>query len=144
MTVCYTPIQQPDFFAVNGDCGNLLHDLAIEDGQFKPVAEAAISALIIQLGTDKKLQGQRGFWGDEFIGFPLGTHAWTLTNNIQGDTNSLRVRADEYIREALEELVSNGFFDEFTIRTVETLEGFELQINIFREGESLASFTATA
>lgn len=140
---CYNPILQPDFFATTGDCENILHDIQIVDGQLRPVADAAIAAIIIQLGTDKVLANQRGFWGDQFVGFPLGTHAWTLTDNVEGETNTLRVRADEYIREALQELISQGFFDAVEIRTVEVVDGFELTVNVTRDGETLATFGLT-
>lgn len=137
---CYTPMDSPTFFGINGECGILLHDLDIEDGDLK-AGDELISAIIIQLTTDMVYDKERGFFGDEFIGFPLGNQVWTLKGKPNRD--NIQAKADQMIRQALEPIIDQGMIDDLVTRTVRVVGGYQSEIDIVKSGEVIARFTLT-
>ena len=136
--LCYTPIKCPSFFSVAGDCETVNHDIRINEGCLDE-GDPVVSAVIIQLLTDRRADGQGGFWGDEFIGFPIGSRLHTLSG--RPTSQNLNALTDEMIREALEPLIDQGCFDEVSVRVVDTVEGPEALVDILKDGKSLFSLS---
>lgn len=132
---CYTPMDSPAFFYGEGDCDIVSHDLMVKSGDLSPDENQIISAILIQLNSDLVKDGERGFWGDEFIGFPLGTHLWTL--NGQANTTGITVKADQMIRQALEPLISQGLIDSIQVKATRIVGGVEAQVDVIKDGKSL-------
>ena len=132
---CYQYILSPQFFYTPGDCGDVNHDIKVSNGDLLSSDDQLISAALIQLSTDMYLDGERGFFGDEFLDFPIGNHTWTLNGkpNIEG----LTVQGDRIIRQALEPLIDQQLIDEIQIRTVRVIDGIEATVKIFRNGSEL-------
>lgn len=137
MTYCYTPIDCPAFFAGEGDCGApVAHDLQMAGGTLATSASMLISAALIQLHTDARDEGRRGWWGDEFQPFPIGSRFWTIGQ--AGKQASFRLaKVDEMIRSALAPLISQGLLDELKITTVRTLSGVDATVDAIKDGRSL-------
>ncbi len=143
MAYCYTPIDSPMFFSENGDCGGVKHDLIVEKGDLKGSGinsfNSIISAVLIQLNSDQVFDGERGWWGDEFLGFPLGNLAWRIAENTPADKRT--VRADAVIREALDPLIKQGMIDEIKIKTVQVVGGVEATVDILKNGQTIFRVT---
>lgn len=141
MTYCYTPMDFPAFHAFDGSCegefGGLevKHDFVVENGGLKPNDILTINAILIQLGTDLRANNQRGWWGNQFEGFEIGSRMWTITG--QQNVSGVTVLADEMIREALGPLIDQGLFDEIRVRSVRVVGGVESEIDILKNGQSL-------
>lgn len=139
MAYCYSPMDSPAFFDEQGECGEVNHDLKIIKGDIKTAdsntINGVISAVLIQLNTDKAYQHERGWWGDEFQGFAIGNLAWTMQKMNSSDSYALR--AEAYIRDALKPLIAQGLFDEVRVETVQVVGGVEATLDIFKNGESL-------
>lgn len=132
---CYTPMRCPSFFPIAGDCDTVNHDLKITGGDLAE-GNDLFSAILIQLHSNRRDGDEGGFWGDEFVGFPLGSRLWTLSGNTG---SGLAVKADEMIREALDIFIQQGRADEILVRTVDTINGLELRVDVLKEGRSLFS-----
>lgn len=139
MAYCYSPMDSPAFFYGQGDCGEPKHDLHIIKGDLKTAdsntINGVISAVLIQLNTDKVYQSERGWWGDEFQGFEIGNLTWTMPKMKTSDSYALR--AEAYIRDALKPLINQGLFDEVRVETVQVVGGVEATVDILKNGESL-------
>jgi phage gp46-like protein len=137
MTYCSTPLDSPAFQPVNGDCGELIkHDLAIEGGDLSTKDRVALSAILIQLNTDSRYAGERGWWGDQFNRAPLGSGLWRIGSKGFLDANP-QAKVDEMIRTALGPLISQGVLDEIKVRTVRTIEGVTATVDALKGGASL-------
>lgn len=139
MAYCYTAMDSPAFFYAGGECGEAHHDLKIEKGNLKTAdintLNGVISAVLIQLNTDKVYDNERGWWGDEFQGFSIGNLTWTMQKFRTSDSYALR--AEAYIRDALSPLITQGLFDDLRIETVQIVGGVEATVDILKNGESL-------
>lgn len=135
MIDCYDFINSPSFFYVEGDCEAVNHDIKIDKGDLANDDLIVMSAILIQLSSDRKLGTERGFWGDQFTGFPLGTHIWSLTGKPSGD--DITVKADEMIRVALEPFIDQGLIDEVKVRAVRTIDGVEAEIDLLKNNVSV-------
>lgn len=139
MAYCYTAMDSPAFFYAQGDCSEVNHDLNIVKGDLKTAdintVNGVISAVLIQLNTDKVYEHERGWWGDEFQGFPIGNLVWTMRKLQKSDSYALQ--AEAYIRDALKPLIAQGLFDDINIQTVQVIGGVEATVDILKNGESL-------
>lgn len=144
MAYCYTAMDSPAFFYAEGDCGEVNHDLKIVKGDLKTAdintVNGVISAVLIQLNTDKVYENERGWWGDEFQGFPIGTLAWTMQKMKTSDNYALR--AEAYILDGLKPLIAQGLFDDIKVETVQVVGGVEATVDILKNGESLFRMVA--
>lgn len=132
MSYCYSPIDSPDFLYAAGDCEIVKHDLTVENGG---LADGDLSAVLIQLGTDRRQDDKRGWWGDEFQPFPLGNRAWAIAGTVGQD---LPAKLDEVIREALDPLIDSGVINSYDLRTVQTINGQEIDLTLRRGSETVA------
>lgn len=139
MSYCYTAMDSPTFFYVSGECGEANHDLKIVKGDLKTAdintINSVISAVLIQLNTDKVYEQERGWWGDEFQSFPIGNLVWTM--QMTKSTDSYALQAEAYIRDALKPLMAQGLFDDIRIDTVRVIGGVEATVDIVKNGSSL-------
>lgn len=139
MGYCYTAMDSPAFFYVEGDCSTVNHDLVITKGDLETAdintIQGVISAVLIQLNTDQVYENEHGWWGDEFLGFPIGSLAWTMRTT--GSSDSYATRAEAYIRDALKPLISQGLFDDVNISTLQVVGGVQATVDILKNGESL-------
>lgn len=135
MTYCYSPMDCPSIFAGSGDCETVGHDIAVKGGGLAEAVNSALSSVLIQLNTDRYNNGERGFWGDQFLGFPIGNQLW----RIAGSQAAFGVTAtvDEYIREALGPLITQDLFDDIRVRVVRIAGGVEADVDLLRNGESI-------
>lgn len=144
MAYCYTAMDSPVFFYTEGNCGEVNHDLKIIKGDLKTAdtteMNSVISAVLIQLNTDKREGNERGWWGDEFLGFQLGNLAWTMQKTKTSDSYALR--AEAYIRDALKPLINQGLFDDVKVETVQVIGGVEATVDIIKNNESLFKVVA--
>lgn len=137
MSYCYSPMDAPAFFPGVGECGApVAHDLQVRGGGLSGSEQIAISAILIQLHTDASYLGERGWWGDEFQPFPVGSRFWRLSQ--RGEQVSFRLaKVDEMIRAALAPLISQGIIDEIRIKTVRTVDGVDADVDAVKDGRSL-------
>lgn len=139
MAYCYTAMDSPVFFYARGECGDANHDLKIVKGNLKTAdintLNGVISAVLIQLNTDQVYENERGWWGDEFQGFPIGNLTWVMQKVRTSDSYALR--AEAYIRDALKPLTAQGLIDDVQIETVQVVGGVEATVDILKNGESL-------
>ena len=133
---CYEQIMNPLFSHIEGDCNSTNHDISVVNGGLDGSQSEIISAVLIQLTTDARFNSTRGWWGEEFMGFPIGSSLWSLRD--QGIT---AIRADEMIRDALAPLISQGLFNDLNVDAVKTVDGIQVELEILRENRSL--FTVT-
>lgn len=136
MTGCFNPLGLPDFFpSADGDCEAVLHDMNVVGGDLATAINPAISAILIQLNTDAFDNGQRGFWGDQFLDFPIGCGLWKLSG--QQAVEGVTVRADQMIREAIEPLIDQGLVDDVKVRVIRTASGIDAEVDAFKSGKSI-------
>jgi phage gp46-like protein len=137
MTYCYTPMDSPDFFAGESDCLTSRHDLKVKHGGLAQNVQRSISAILIQLNTDARSKGERGWWGNQFQPFEIGNRLWT----ISGNTNAAGVvaRADEAIRAALQPLIGQGLIDRIDVNVVRTIGGIEATVDAYKNDENIFS-----
>lgn len=143
MAYCYSAIDSPSFFYAAGDCSTTNHDLRIVSGDLEGGEDSnsgLLSAILIQLNTDRRASGERGWWGDEFNGFPLGNTLWTLAGKPATEAG-ISAEVDQRIREALAPILQAGLIDEATVRTVRTISGTEVTLIIKRGGSTLMEAT---
>ena len=137
MTYCYSPMDAPAFFAAQAACGQpLAHDLQVREGDLAPSDQIVISAILIQLHTDARLGNERGWWGDQFSRFPLGSRFWTIGQAQRVESFRL-ARVDEMIRAALAPLIAQGIIDEILVKTVRTVDGVDATVDAIKDGRSL-------
>lgn len=94
------PPAMPDWVMVGGDLGRA-NDLA--------------SIITMQLNTDKRSDGLRGWWGNQFQPFEIGSELWKLEGkplNVQAT-----IDAERYIQEALDPLAQQGLFETYSVTT---------------------------
>lgn len=137
MSYCYTPIDAPAFFPGESQCGDPVgHDLLVKGGGLSGSEQMAVSAILIQLHTDALFRGERGWWGDVFQPFPIGSRFWSI-----GGAGKLTLfplaEVDKMIRAALAPLISQGLIDEIRIKTVRTVDGVDADVDAIKDGRSL-------
>jgi phage gp46-like protein len=125
----------PSIFAEDGDCETVSHDLRSTAGGLDEGADRALSAILIQLNTDKHFLGERGWWGDQFQDFEIGNHLWRALGS--GGVDSTAVLIEEYIRDALNPLIDQDVIDDIRVRVVRVVGGFEAQVDALRNGTSI-------
>lgn len=137
MTYCYSPIDAPAFFPGESDCGlPVAHDLVVKGGGLSGSQQLAISAILIQLHSDARYLDERGWWGDEFQPFAIGSRFWSIGG--AGKQSSFKTaKVDEMIRAALAPLISQGIIDEIRIKTVRTVDGVDADVDAVKDGRSL-------
>ena len=135
MNYCFSEIQSPAFFYKEGDCGEVNHDLMIESGGLSSQENQIISALLIQLNSDRLKNGERGFWGEEFMDFSLGNHIWTLQG--QPNIQNVTLKADQMIRECLSPIIDQGLIDDFDLTAIRVINGVEIVLNIKKNDKSI-------
>lgn len=141
MNYCYSPMDCPTFFPIDGDCESVNHDLVVREGDLTEDEVRTISAVLIQLNTNLRssdalsLDERGGWWGDQFLPFPMGTRLWTLSGqqNVAGVT----VQADEMIRSALGPLIDQGMFDDIRVRSVKVMDGIDSEVTLLKGGQTL-------
>ncbi len=82
------------------DDGDLLHDSGLE------------TAVLMSLFSDRRYEGERGWWVDELLERETGSHFWLLvrektTTNEHCEGNIL-LRAEDYGRQALQWMIDSG------------------------------------
>lgn len=87
------PPQMPDWVLSGGDLGRA-NDLA--------------SIVMMQLYTDKRSDGARGWWGTQFQPFEIGSELWRLEGQPLNAKAALD--AERFIQEALDPLAQQGLF----------------------------------
>jgi phage gp46-like protein len=135
MNYCYTPLDSPEFFAFQGDCENVKHDLQLSSGGLAENKATSLSAILIQLNTEARSGNEGGWWGDQFQPFPIGNRLWQITG--QSTKPGSAAKADEEIRRAMEPLIDQGLFDEIRVRAVTTITGLEAEVDTIRTGKSI-------
>ena len=90
------------------------------------------SSILIQLGTDKRVNGERGWWGDQFLGFEIGTRLWT--NVGSANSSDTLPQIEEAAREGLDPFISQDEVDDVFVRAVDTIDGPEVRLRAFRQG----------
>lgn len=126
----------PSFFYEDGDCDNTNHDIRITSGDLDGSDLDVVSAVLIQLNTDARFDSQRGWWGEEFMGFPIGSKLWSIQQ-----TGITAIRADELVREAIEPLITQGLINDVRVNAIKTIDGVDVDIDLLRNNRSI--FTVT-
>lgn len=138
MTYCYTPIDGPMFFYENSECGVVKHDFKLKSGDLKSAetgsVDSIISAVLIQLNTNQLHKNKEGWWGDEFLGFNIGSQLYRLKDSPASDR---AVVADSMIREALEPLIKQDLIDDFKVVVSLVMGGIEAEIDIIKDGKTI-------
>lgn len=117
------------FYAVNGDCDEVLHDLKIENGGLAG-GDESISAALIQLMTNARVGDECGWWADQFMPFALGSRLWSIRD---GDLGQI----DGAIRDALNPLIEQGVIDAIRVRSFETIDGRQVTVDLSKDGQSV-------
>lgn len=118
------PATMPDWILSLGDLGRA-------DGQS--------SVIMTQLLTDLRSGDKRGWWGDEFQPFPIGSELWTLEGKPLNE--AAIVDTERFIREALEPLSQQGIFETFTVRAYSVGKTMQADISISTDGETVFETT---
>jgi phage gp46-like protein len=129
-------MDSPDFFAGESDCLSSKHDVKIQNGGLAQNSDPIISAILIQLNTDANVDGERGWWGNQFMPFPIGNRLWSI---IGSQKQGLTVKAEEAIREALQPLITQRLIDKVNVTVVRTIDGIEASVDIFKDDKSIFS-----
>ena len=139
MTYCRSEIDSPAFLYGAGDCDSLHHDLQVSHGGLAP-GDDLVSAVLIQLGSDAREAGERGWWGDQFQPFPLGNRMWTLAGKPAAAAG-MAARVDEAMRDALQPMIRSGMIEAISVRTVRTMAGAEVALELTRGGAAILKAT---
>jgi phage gp46-like protein len=96
------------------------------------------TAVMLSLGTDRTAHdddvppdggGRRGWWGDAYRKYPLGSRLWLLSR--EKETELTRLRAEEYAREATAWMIREGIAAQIEIAAIWSAAGrLELTIVI--------------
>lgn len=87
-------------------------DYAVTPGGALQSDQDLPTAVLLSLFTDRTAHeddtppdggGRRGWWGDAYRQFPLGSRLWLLSR--EKETETTRLRAEEYGREALQWMI---------------------------------------
>lgn len=133
--LCYDRIECPSVFPQNSDdCADLQHDIRIIGGCLEE-GDSVLSAILIQLGSHRLVEGERGWWGEQFLGFQLGTRVWKIAGRALSE--NVRAELDESIREALDPLIDQGCIDEVSVRVIDTFDGPQARVRVFKDGREL-------
>ena len=133
MSYCYTPVESYTFFFNPSECNDLNHDLRIHKGDLSNKEDKLISSIIIQLHTDARVNGERGWWGDQFLEYPIGIKTWSLL--AKSNTTYAQVAYEAFTREALQPFIDQGLIDSYELSVVQTIDGFEGNITIFKDNQ---------
>jgi phage gp46-like protein len=98
---------------------NGIYDILIDNGDLL-IEDTLETSITLSLLTDKRVTpeelptnetSRRGFWGDLLGVSPqIGSKLWLLSREKAAD--HVRFDAEEYARESLEHLISDGFLEE--------------------------------
>jgi phage gp46-like protein len=132
---CYEQIVSPSFFYGEGDCDTTNHDLKVNSGDLEG-GNDVISAALIQLGTDSRFDNERGWWGDQFMPFPIGNELWSIRK--QGIT---ALKVDELVRKAIDPLIRTNQIDDLRVDAVKTVEGVDVDVELLVGNRSIFSVT---
>ena len=116
MTTCCEPIGGPEGFGwFPNDCDPCIAEWKTINGDLAEQNQLH-SAVLIQLFTNKRIpddvepvsdfNDRGGWWGDYFAPFETGSLLWTLYRSVLKDETV--ALAEQYAREALQELVNQG------------------------------------
>ena len=86
-------------------------DIAIEQDALV-LDDSLTNAVIISLFTDLRVDGQRGWWGDNFDR-PMGSKLWLLSREKQ--LQSVLDDAKEYAKQALQWLIDDNLVKSITV-----------------------------
>lgn len=71
------------------------------------------NAIIISLFTDARVDGERGWWGNSFAAFEMGSKLWTLHRSKQID--DILEDAERYARDALQWMITDKLVSSFSV-----------------------------
>lgn len=124
---CYTPMDAPTLFYAAGECGDIRHDWRVTNGDMARDGDQVISAVLMQLGSDRVVNGERGWWGDQFLGFPIGNTIWTHAGK-KDDPAAIEAA----IRTCLDPIVAQGFIDAVRVKSVQTVSGRTYVVDLIK------------
>ncbi len=143
MSYCYSEMDNPTFFYEAGKCGEINHDLQIKNGNLTS-NNSLISSILIQLHTDGAVidnngRTLKGWWGDEFADFPIGTSLWNIKENAK--YNERVANAEETIMTAMEKLTEQGLIDNVNVSITQVINGLDIEVGISKQGEDILTLT---
>lgn len=71
------------------------------------------NAIIISLFTDARVDGERGWWGNSFATFEMGSKLWTLHRSKQID--DILEDAERYARDALQWMITDKLVSSLSV-----------------------------
>lgn len=71
------------------------------------------NAIIISLFTDARVDDERGWWGNSFAAFEMGSKLWTLRRSKQID--DILEDAERYARDALQWMITDKLVSSLSV-----------------------------
>ncbi|MDY4480304.1 MAG: phage GP46 family protein [[Pasteurella] aerogenes] len=71
------------------------------------------NVIIISLFTDARVNGERGWWGNSFAEFEMGSKLWTLHRSKQID--DILEDAERYARDALQWMITDKLVSSLSV-----------------------------
>jgi phage gp46-like protein len=119
------------------DCPPVMPDWILSGGDLGRGNDLA-SIVMTQLFTDKRADGQRGWWGNQFMPFEIGSELWRLQG--QPATQKAAIDAERYVQEALDPLAKQGLFETYSVSA--TLIGNKLSMTVdLQSSQGVSLFT---
>lgn len=110
MQLCYDQTVEPIFRGSDDSCEDVGFDLDLS-GEVYGKSDAAISAAVIMLHSNARALNREGWWGDQFLDFPLGNRAWAIQNGADLGTD-----LETEIQDVFDRLVGTGEIGSFDIQ----------------------------
>lgn len=137
------PLKQPwHWFPVEAnDCTEPSGDIAFANGDLA-TGDGLKSLILMQLSTDKRRDGQRGWWGDYAMPFEIGSYLWTLQRRSR-DADTL-LDAERHVRDAIDPLINQGIAADYEVDVAYVARTLHITVTLFdRAGNALADNTVS-
>jgi len=100
----------PDIRVIGGD-------ISLDDG--------ILTSIAASIHTDRRVDGQRGWWADAIEGENFGSRLWTLDDRNRPESQRL---ARDYIAESLQWMIDDGQVKSFEITVSFECEALKYQV----------------
>ena len=130
------PLREPwHWFPTNSDdCKGAGADIAFQGGDLARGNEL-VSAVMMQILTDKSSNGTGGWWGSYDMPFEPGSHLWLLRDRPSLDKDTI-LDAERYVRDALDPLIKQGLASRYEVDVQAVDRRLQITIDMFDDGGS--------
>jgi len=139
MRICPTYLEPWTWLPDNADdCSGPGGDVAFSGGDLA-AGDQLRSIVMMQLLTDARDNGERGWWGNYAMPFPIGSRLWTLRQRPR-NAETL-IDAERLANEALAYLVTQGLAASFEVSAEFSGKVMNITVTLFSETGSVLATT---